>query len=92
MKWEFVSADSADAADRLIAEILSRIRRLASFPNQGHRRPNLTARPMRFVRAHNYLIAYAVHEKSLCVIRGHPWPPRHGRHPLQPRIALHFPI
>jgi len=40
MKWEFVSADSADAADRLIAEILSRIRPLASFPNQGHRRPD----------------------------------------------------
>jgi plasmid stabilization system protein ParE len=73
MKWEFVSADSADAADRLIAEILSRIRRLASFPNQGHRRPNLTARPMRFVRAHNYLIAYAVHKNrfaSFAVIHG----------------------
>jgi len=35
--WEFIRADSPDAADRMIAEILSRIRALVRFPNQGHK-------------------------------------------------------
>ena len=66
--WEFVSADSVDAADHLIAEIFTRIRGLVSLPNQGHRRPDLTSRPIRFIVVHDYLIAYAPDEKPLWII------------------------
>jgi toxin ParE1/3/4 len=66
--WEFIRADNLDAADRVIAEILAAIRELASFPNQGHKRPDLTSRPMRFTLVHDYLIAYAPDEKPLWVV------------------------
>ena len=48
--WEFIRADNPDAADRMIAEILSRIRAWVPFPGQGHRRRDLTSRPLRFIR------------------------------------------
>ena len=38
------------------------------FPHSGHRRTDLTSRPLRFIRVRNYLIAYAPDEKPLWVI------------------------
>jgi plasmid stabilization system protein ParE len=66
--WGFIRADNLDAADRMIADILSAIRGLVPFPAQGHRRTDLTSRPLRFVRVREYLIAYAPDEKPLWVI------------------------
>jgi plasmid stabilization system protein ParE len=66
--WEFIRADNLEAADRTIAEILSAVRALVPFPNQGHRRPDLTSRPLRFIRVREYLIAYAPEEKPLWVV------------------------
>jgi plasmid stabilization system protein ParE len=66
--WEFIRADNLDAADQTIAEILDRIHALVSFPHEGHRRPDLTSRPLRFVRVRDYLIAYAPDEKPLWVV------------------------
>jgi len=66
--WEFIRADNLDAADRMIAEILAAIRGLVPFPNQGHSRPDLTSRPLRFTLAREYLIAYAPEEKPLWVV------------------------
>ena len=66
--WEFIRADSLDAADRMIAEILSAIRVLVPFPGGGHRRPDLTSQPLRFIRVREYLIAYAPDEKPLWVV------------------------
>jgi plasmid stabilization system protein ParE len=63
--WEFIRTDSLDAADRMIAEILSAIRAMVPFPRQGRRRPGLTSRPLRFIRVREYLIAYAPDEKPL---------------------------
>ena len=56
------SKDLIDAAGRLVAEILSAIRALVAFPRQGHRRPDLTSRPLRFILVREYLIAYAPFE------------------------------
>jgi plasmid stabilization system protein ParE len=66
--WEFIRADNLDAADRVIAEILAAIDALVPFPNQGHKRPDLTSRPLRFILVREYLIAYAPEEKPLWVI------------------------
>jgi plasmid stabilization system protein ParE len=66
--WEFIRGDSLDAADRLIAEIPSRIDGLVRFPNQGHKRPDLTSRPPRFTVTREYLIAYAPDERPLWVV------------------------
>jgi plasmid stabilization system protein ParE len=66
--WDYIAEDNLDAADRVIADILSGIDALAPFPDQGHKRPDLTSRPLRFIAVHQYLIAYAPDEKPLWVI------------------------
>ena len=66
--WEYIRSDSITAADRVVAEILSAIRRVVPFPHSGNRRTDLTNRPLRFIRVRHYLIAYAPDEKPLWVI------------------------
>ena len=66
--WEFIRADSLDAADRTIAEILAAIEGLVALPGQGHRRPHLTSRPLRFRLVREYLIAYAPEENPLLIV------------------------
>jgi plasmid stabilization system protein ParE len=63
--WQFIAADNPDAADRMIAEIIEAIDNLVPFPGVGHRRPDLTSRPLRFILVREYLIAYAPEEKPL---------------------------
>jgi plasmid stabilization system protein ParE len=79
--WEYIRADNIDAVDRVIAKILSAIRGLVPFPNQGHKRPDLTSQPLRFIPVREYLIAYAPEERPLWVVRD-TWtaqPAYHGR-------------
>ena len=66
--WDYIAADNPDAADRVITEILEAIRAVVPFPHSGHRRPDLTAAPLRFVSVREYLIVYAPDEKPLWVI------------------------
>ena len=77
--WEFVAAESPAAARRVREEILSAIRRVAAFPESGHKRPELTSHPLRFVLVREYLIAYAPEERPLWVVAV-----IHGRH--NPRV------
>ncbi|MGA2986321.1 MAG: type II toxin-antitoxin system RelE/ParE family toxin [Terriglobia bacterium] len=64
----YIAQDNPDAADRVITEIFDAIRGLVPFPDQGHRRPDLTSRPLRFTLGREYLIAYAPEEKPLWVV------------------------
>jgi plasmid stabilization system protein ParE len=66
--WEYIAKDNPLAARRVREEILSGIRALVPFPNQGHRRPDLTGRPLRFVVVREYLIACAPDETPLWVV------------------------
>lgn len=66
--WEFIAADNLDAADRVVEEIYEAIRALIPFPQQGHRRSELTTRPLRFQPVRDFLIAYAPDEKPLIVV------------------------
>jgi plasmid stabilization system protein ParE len=66
--WDFIAEDSLDAADKVIEEILAGIDALVPFPNQGHRRPDLTSRPLRFTLVREYMIAYAPDQKPLWVV------------------------
>jgi plasmid stabilization system protein ParE len=63
--WEYIAAENLAAADRVIAEIHQSLEGLVPFPHRGHRRPDLTSRPLRFTRVRDYLIAYAPDEKPL---------------------------
>ena len=66
--WDFIAADNPTSADRVIAEIIAAIDALVSFPGAGHRRPDLTSRPLRFIVVREYLIAYAPEQKPLWVV------------------------
>ena len=67
--WEYIAEDNDDAADRVLADIHSTLITLAGSPQIGHRRPDLTPRPLRFhVVRDAYLIAYAPDEKPLWVV------------------------
>jgi len=47
---------------------LDGIRSLVAFPHQGHRRPDLTSRPLRFKLVREYAIAYVPESKPLWVV------------------------
>jgi plasmid stabilization system protein ParE len=66
--WTFIAQDSPQAAGRVREEILAAIRGLVPFPRRGHKRPDLTSRPLRFTIVRQYLIAYAPDEKPLWVV------------------------
>jgi plasmid stabilization system protein ParE len=53
--WEFHSERQPHRPNRVVADILDTIERLVSFPYQGHRRPDLTSRPLRFTNTRDYL-------------------------------------
>src|ERR1019366_4583802 len=65
---DYIAQQNPDAADRVVSEIFDTIRALVPFPSQGHRRPDLTSRPLRFTVVRGYLIAYAPAEKPLWVV------------------------
>jgi plasmid stabilization system protein ParE len=52
----------------VLEDIRQGMANVVRFPHQGHRRTDLTNRPLRFTRVHGYLIAYAPDEKPLSVI------------------------
>lgn len=66
--WDYIAEDTPDAADRMIDKIVATIEALVPFPYQGHRRTDLTLRPLRFINAGNYPIAYAPDKKPLWVV------------------------
>ena len=66
--WEYIANDSLDSADRVREKIYDAIESLVPFPHRGHRRPDLTSRPLRFIRVYDYLIAYAPDEQPLWII------------------------
>jgi plasmid stabilization system protein ParE len=65
---DYIAQRNPDAADRVMSEIFDTIRGLVPLRHQGHRRPDLTSRPLRFIRVREYLIAYAPEEQPLWVV------------------------
>ena len=63
-----IAEDNPNAADRVITEIFDGIRALAASPPQGHRRPNITSRPLRSKLAREYIIVNAPEKKPLWVV------------------------
>ncbi len=66
--WEYIAENNPIAAGRVREELLSGIRAVARFPDRGHKRPDLTSRPLRFILVREYLIAYAPAEMPLWVL------------------------
>jgi plasmid stabilization system protein ParE len=66
--WQFIAEGQPPVATRFREDILEAIRKLVIFPHQGHKRADLTARPLRFQTIRDFLIAYAPDEQPLLVI------------------------
>jgi toxin ParE1/3/4 len=67
--WNYIAEDNIDTADRVLADIHSTLTKVAAAPGIGHRRPDLTERPLRFhVARDEYLIAYAPDERPLWIV------------------------
>jgi plasmid stabilization system protein ParE len=66
--WEYIAQESPLSAKRVREDILDAIRKLVAFPQQGHTRPDLTLRPLRFQIVRDFLIAYAPDEKPILVV------------------------
>jgi len=66
--WDFIASDNVDAADGVIQSIYEALSSLARFPQQGHKRPDLTTRGLRFQTVGEYLIAYVPDKRPLVAI------------------------
>ena len=66
--WEFIRADSLDAADRVITENSVRHSRPGSISPSRPQAPGPQLTALRFIRVREYLIAYAPDEKPLWVV------------------------
>jgi antitoxin ParD1/3/4/toxin ParE1/3/4 len=56
--WCRIAADSVDLADRIESEFLTLFESLARTPKQGHRRRDLTPRPVLFFPIYWFLVVY----------------------------------
>lgn len=56
--WQYIAQDSENAANRVQSEFFETFVALARTPGQGHRRKNLTTKPVLFFAIYSYLIVY----------------------------------
>ena len=67
--WDYIAADSIEAADRVLAVLEKTLHRLAKNPGIGHMREDLADRRHRFFLVYSYLIVYRFETQPLQVIR-----------------------
>ncbi len=85
---DYIAQKNLDAADRVMSEISDTIRGLVPFPHQGHRRPDLSSRPLRFTLVREYH-CIRTRGEALVGCRGDartPQPAGDGRDPARQRI------
>jgi plasmid stabilization system protein ParE len=62
--WEYIAADSIDAADRWIAKLFNAFEAISRMPGIGHKREDLTAYPVLFWTVGSYLSFTALAQKA----------------------------
>ena len=63
--WDYIATENLDAADRMIDTLFAAFERLAAMPGLGHRREDLTDRPLRFWTVDAYLVIYRAERTPL---------------------------
>jgi plasmid stabilization system protein ParE len=66
--YDFIGHDSVDAANRWIDQLLRACAALERTPGMGHRRSDLTQRPLLFWSFRNYTIVYRRVDGSIQVL------------------------
>ena len=56
--WDYIAADSVDAADRWIGKLFDAFEEVGKTPGLGHKREDLTSLPVFFWPVGSYLIIY----------------------------------
>jgi len=67
--WDYITEDSINAADKVIHTIYEKFYLLSQQPSIGHRRADLTNRPVLFWPVYNYLIIYKKDSNPLEIVR-----------------------
>jgi plasmid stabilization system protein ParE len=65
---DFISADSIDAAMKVVFALEDAFLLLASRPGIGHVREDLTSRPLKFWSVYSYLVVYDPASDPLTII------------------------
>jgi plasmid stabilization system protein ParE len=66
--WEYIAADSLDAADRWIGKLFDTFEALGQTPDMGHRREDLTRYPVLFWPVGAYLIIYHAERRPIEIV------------------------
>jgi plasmid stabilization system protein ParE len=66
--WDYIATANLDAADRMIDTLFAAFEQLAALPSLGHRREDLTNRPLRFWTVEAYLIIYRAERTPIEVV------------------------
>jgi plasmid stabilization system protein ParE len=66
--WEFIAADSVDAADRWIDKLFDAFETLARMPGMGHKREDLTSHPVLFWPVGRYLVIYRAQSAPIQIV------------------------
>ena len=65
----YIARDSVPAARRVRQALLAACQRLAEHPGLGHRREDLTEKPVRFLPVYSFLIVYDPASHPLAIVR-----------------------
>lgn len=67
--WAFLlERDSLETADRIVLELFQTFYKIAGAPNSGHKRSDLTLRPVLFYRVFSYLIVYSAELRPVQIL------------------------
>jgi antitoxin ParD1/3/4 len=66
--WDFIAVDNPEAASALQEEFFEAIAGLAIMPGKGHKRDDLTDRPVHFFRVRSYLIVYRADSDPIQIV------------------------
>jgi plasmid stabilization system protein ParE len=67
--WLYIAQDNPLYADKVEAEIYFEFENLAKHPNIGHKRSDLTDKPVLFWNLYSYQIIYSADIKPLQILR-----------------------
>lgn len=65
---EYIAERSEQNAVKIFDEIAEAFEKLAEMPRMGHRREDITNRPVRFWSVHSFLIVYDPESKPLKIL------------------------
>ena len=71
--WKRIAGDSVTLASRIESEFYELFASLGRMPGQGHRRKDLTSRPVLFFPLHSFLVVYqpdVLPIRIMAVLRG----------------------